>query len=147
MPYHSTPCGRPPMKQPHGCFGGGCPHGGWPAAVLLPPWISHATWACHFPSFSPSPQLDGDKRLVRSPVLNLETSSEFDSAGKGVEEPLDLTTHSSHSTTNSSHSTAHCSYSTTHSTSSDSHINVLNSIFSDSDSPIKMQVISGSGGV
>jgi hypothetical protein len=35
MPYPSMPCGRPPLKQPHGRFRGGHPLGEQPAAVLL----------------------------------------------------------------------------------------------------------------
>jgi hypothetical protein len=42
MPTLSLPCGRPPLKWRYAHFRGGCPQGGWPAAVLLPPWIPQA---------------------------------------------------------------------------------------------------------
>jgi hypothetical protein len=41
MPYPSTPCGRPPLKRPHGCFRGGHLQGKRPWAVFLPLWIPH----------------------------------------------------------------------------------------------------------
>jgi hypothetical protein len=46
MPYHSTPCRRPPLKRHQSRFRGGFLQGRWPAAVLLPPWIPHAIRAC-----------------------------------------------------------------------------------------------------
>jgi hypothetical protein len=46
MPYPCTPYGQPPLKRPYSCFSGGHPQGGRPAAVLLPPWISHAVRLC-----------------------------------------------------------------------------------------------------
>jgi hypothetical protein len=52
MPYHSTPCWWPPLKQPHSCFKGAKtashlfqewpPQGGRPGAVSKSPWIPHA---------------------------------------------------------------------------------------------------------
>jgi hypothetical protein len=37
MPYHSTPCGRPPQKKPKNTFRGGSRLGRQPIAILLPP--------------------------------------------------------------------------------------------------------------
>jgi hypothetical protein len=37
MHYPSLSCGRPPLKRPHVCLGGGRPQGKQPAGVLLPP--------------------------------------------------------------------------------------------------------------
>jgi hypothetical protein len=36
MPYPSTPCRGAPLKQPYGCFRGGCPQGGWSVAIFYP---------------------------------------------------------------------------------------------------------------
>jgi hypothetical protein len=41
IPYPSMPCGRPPLKRPHGRFRSSRPKGEQPAAVLLPLWIPH----------------------------------------------------------------------------------------------------------
>jgi hypothetical protein len=34
MPYPFTPCRRPPLKRPYGCFMSDCPQGGRPAAIF-----------------------------------------------------------------------------------------------------------------
>jgi hypothetical protein len=53
-PYQSTPCGRPSLKQPYYRLWSDRPKGWRPAAVLILPWIPHATWTwltsrtCHF---------------------------------------------------------------------------------------------------
>jgi hypothetical protein len=42
MPYHSMPCGQPPLKRPYGHLKGSHPQHRWPMAVSLPPWIPYA---------------------------------------------------------------------------------------------------------